>query len=189
MYEFMKTIHPSELHTIRQQTPGARLLDVRTPAEHARMHVPGVELVPLDKLDPDYLVTQWGMSKDEPVYILCHSGTRAKKAAEKLEAAGSRACHVVEGGTSLWAETGLPVNRGASRVLPLDRQVRITIGLVVLSGVLLGFFVNPAFYLLSGFMGAGLIFAGITDWCGLAILMSKLPWNQCSKGASCSTNP
>lgn len=184
----MRTIQPSELHTIRQNSPGARLLDVRTPAEHARMHVPGVELVPLDKLDAEQLAAQRGIAKDEPVYILCHSGARAKQAAEKLERAGYRDCRVVEGGTSAWADAGLPVNRGTSRVLPLDRQVRITIGTVVVSGVVLGYLVNPAFFLLSGFMGAGLIFAGVTDWCGLAILMSKLPWNQRIQGTSCSTN-
>lgn len=188
MNESMKTIQPTELHTTRQHTPGARLLDVRTPAEHARVHVPGVDLVPLDKLDPTHLSSGLGMSKDEPVYILCHAGTRAKQAAEKLERSGFRECHVVEGGTSAWADAGLPVNRGTSRVLPLDRQVRITIGTVVASGVVLGYLVNPAFFLLSGFMGAGLIFAGVTDWCGLAILMAKLPWNQRIEGTSCSTN-
>lgn len=184
----MKSIQPSELHTIRQNTPGARLLDVRTPAEHARVHVPGVELVPLDKLDADQLATQRGISKDEPVYILCHSGTRAKQAAEKLTRAGYNDCQVVEGGTSAWADAGLPVNRGSSRVISLDRQVRITIGTVVVTGVVLGYLVNPAFFLLSGFMGAGLVFAGVTDWCGLAILMAKLPWNQRIEGTSCSTN-
>lgn len=186
--ESMKTIQPSELNTLRQQNPGARMLDVRTPAEHARVHVPGVELVPLDKLNPEQLASAAGMSKDEPVYILCHSGGRAKQAAEKLERAGFHACHVVEGGTSAWADAGLPVNRGTSRVLALDRQVRLTIGSVVVTGVVLGYLVNPAFFLISGFMGAGLIFAGVTDWCGLAILISKLPWNQRCEGTSCSTN-
>ena len=90
---------------------------------------------------------------------------------------------MVEGGTSAWASAGLPVNKGTSEVISLERQVRIAAGALVFSGVLLAHFVNPVFIWLSGFIGAGLIFAGTTDWCGMGILISKMPWNQ--KG-SCS---
>jgi rhodanese-related sulfurtransferase len=184
----MKSIQPTELHRILDQDKSTPLLDVRTPAEHARVHVPGTTLIPVDRLDAAALESRGTFSKNKPLFILCHSGTRAKQAAEKLERAGYGECCVVEGGTAAWEAAGLPVNRGASKVWPLDRQVRLVIGLGVVAGVLLGQFVNPAFIWLSAFMGAGLIFAAITDWCGLAIAMSKMPWNQRISGTSCSTN-
>ena len=82
-----------------------------------------------------------------------------------------------------WADAGLPVNRGTSKVISLERQVRIFAGVIVLTGVLLAQFVNPACIWLSGFIGAGLTFAGITDWCGMGMLIAKLPWNQRGVGA------
>jgi rhodanese-related sulfurtransferase len=176
----MNTITPHQLHERRQRGENVHLLDVRTPAEHAEVHVPGVRLVPLDRLDPAQLD---GIGKDQPVYLLCRSGSRAKQAAEKLEKAGYTACCVVEGGTMGWAEAGLPVNRSAVKVMSLERQVRIAAGAIVLTGVLLARFVDPAFIWLSGFVGAGLIFAGLTDWCGMGMLLAKMPWNQ--RGASC----
>lgn len=180
----MTTIRPTELQSILQSNSSAQLLDVRTPAEHSQIHVPGVHLAPLDRLDASQLAGAGGFSKNAPVYILCQSGGRAKQAAAKLKQAGFEKCLVVEGGTSAWAAAGLPVNRGASQVISLERQVRIAAGFIVLSGVLLSHFVNPAFIWLSGFVGAGLIFAGATDWCGMGMLIARMPWNQ---GGSCGT--
>ena len=180
----MKSITPTALNEIIKKNAHTALLDVRTPAEHAQIHVPGVHLVPLDRLDPANLGETAGFTKDSPIFILCHSGGRAKQDAEKLSRAGYQDCVVVEGGTSAWATSGLPVVRGTSKVIALERQVRIAAGSIVLSGVLLSQFVNPAFIWLSGFVGAGLIFAGVTDWCGMGILISKLPWN--ARTASCS---
>ena len=179
----MKTITPAQLQSRIQSGEKLHLLDVRTPAEHAEVHVPGVHLAPLDRLDPVQLAGEQGFAKDQPIFVLCRSGSRAKQAAEKLEKDGFRECHVVEGGTLGWAEAGLPVNRGTSKVMSLERQVRIAAGAIVLCGVLLAHFVNPALMWLSGFVGAGLIFAGITDTCAMGMLISKLPWNQ--RGGSC----
>lgn len=174
----MKTISPRELHSLQQRGEPVHLLDVRTPAEHAEVHVPGVHLLPLDRLDAEQMARTTGFTPDTPLYILCRSGGRAKQAAERLERAGFSSCHVVEGGTMGWAEAGLPVNRGESRVISLERQVRIAGGTLVLTGVVLAWLVHPAWMGLSGFVGAGLIFAGITDWCGMGMLLAKLPWNQ-----------
>ena len=179
----MKTITPAQLQSRIQSGEKLHLLDVRTPAEHAEVHVPGVHLAPLDRLDPVQLAGEQGFAKDQPIFVLCRSGSRAKQAAEKLEKDGFRECHVVEGGTLAWAEAGLPLNRGNSKVMSLERQVRIAAGTIVLCGVLLAHFVNPAFIWLSGFVGAGLIFAGITDTCAMGMLISKLPWNQ--RSGSC----
>ena len=182
----MTTITPRQLHDRLQQGEKLHLLDVRTPAEHAEIHVPGVQLAPLDRLDANTLASVTGFAKDQPLYIFCRSGNRAKQAAEKLEKSGYEQCHVVEGGTMAWAEAGLPVNRGTSKVISLERQVRIAAGAIVLTGVLLAHFVNPAFIWLSGFVGAGLLFAGITDWCVMGMLIAKMPWNQRGGGSCCA---
>jgi len=174
----METISPQQLHQRRESGESLHLLDVRTPAEHAQIHVPGVHLTPLDRLDPAQLAGVNGFAKDQAVYILCRSGGRAKQAAQQLEKGGFTRCVVVEGGTAAWEEAGLPVNRGEGKVISLERQVRIAAGLLVLLGVILGTWVHPAFYGLSAFIGAGLTFAGITDWCGMGLLLSRMPWNQ-----------
>ena len=182
----MTTITPRQLHDRLQQGEKLHLLDVRTPAEHAEIHVPDVHLAPLDKLDAAQLAGENGFAKEQPLYIFCRTGGRAKQAAEKLEKSGYEQCHVVEGGTMAWAEAGLPVDRGTSKVMSLERQVRIAAGAIVLTGALLAQFVHPAFVWLSGFIGAGLMFAGITDTCAMGMLIAKLPWNQRGVGASCA---
>ena len=111
---------------------------------------------------------------------------KREEIAEKLEKAGYTDCSVVEGGTMAWAEAGFPVNRGDISVMSLERQVRIAAGAIVLAGVLLARFVHGDFIWLSGFVGAGLIFAGVTDWCGMGLLIAKLPWNQRGIAKSCS---
>ena len=162
----MTTITPVELNKLLAQQPALTLIDVRTPAEFGEVHVAQARNVPLDKLDPKTI------PQDQPVYILCRSGARATKAAEKIAHSV-----VIEGGTLAWIEADLPVTRGTTKVISLERQVRIGTGTLVLTGVLLGWFVHRGFYGLAGFVGAGLIFAGITDFCGLAIILGKMPWN------------
>jgi len=182
----MTTITPHQLSARLKHGEKLHLLDVRTPAEHAEVHVPGVHLAPLDKLDAAELADADGFAKDQALFIFCRSGGRAKQAAEKLEKSGYTQCSVVEGGTMAWAAAGLPVERGATKVMSLERQVRIAAGAIVVIGALLAQFVNPAFVWLSGFVGAGLMFAGITDTCAMGMLIAKLPWNQRGVGASCA---
>lgn len=154
------------------------IIDVRTPVEFSEVHVEQARNVPLDQLTPDGLVAAGQARRDQPVYLLCRSGQRATKAAEKLAAAGFAAPVVVSGGTLAWIDAGLPVKRGVTRVISLERQVRIAAGGLVFSGVILARFVHPGFIWLSGFVGAGLVFAGITDFCGMGLLIARLPWNQ-----------
>lgn len=175
-----RTLDP---HSVREaHTAGkVRLIDVRTPAEHGEVHIDGSGLMPLDRLDPSAVVG--------PCVLVCRSGKRAEQALQKLEAAGCRDLAVLEGGVNAWESAGLPVTRGKA-VLSLERQVRIAAGLLVLTGVGLGNWVHPGFYGLAAFVGAGLTFAGLTDWCGMAMLLAKMPWNQrsgsCCQGGSCS---
>lgn len=148
----------------------ARVVDVRTPAEFGGTHIEGSLAMPLDRLRPEEL-------KGGDWVLVCQSGKRAATARDKLEAAGCDRLRVLDGGLAAWERAGLPVERGAG-VLPLERQVRIAAGLLVLTGVILGTWVHPGFYGIAAFVGAGLTFAGITDWCGMALLLAKAPWNQ-----------
>ncbi len=182
----MTTITPRQLNDRLLKGEKLHLLDVRTPAEHAEIHVPGVYLVPLNRLDAAQLAGVNGFAKDQPLYIFCRSGDRANQAALKLEKSGYRECHVVEGGTEAWTNAGLPVERGTSKVLSLERQVRIAAGTMVLIGVLLAQLASPAFIWLSGFIGVGLTFSGITGWCGMGMLLAKMPWNQRGGEARCA---
>ena len=174
----MRTITPVELQRILDTQPGASVIDVRTPVEFAEVHVPQAASVPLDELNPQSLLAAGKVRKDQPIYLLCRSGQRAAKAADKFEREGFAKAIVVEGGTLAWIEAKLPVIHGRTRVISLERQVRIAAGAIVLTGALLAFFVHPGFIWLSGFVGAGLVFAGITDFCGMGLLLAKLPWNK-----------
>ena len=178
------SITPRELH--RRMTEGLLidLLDVRTPAEHAAVHVSGTRLLPLDKLDAAAFLMNRGRS-DVPLYVLCQSGSRAAKAVEKFQRAGFEGCVQVEGGIGAWVEAGLPVERGESRVLPLMRQVQITVGILSTAGAALALGVNVWFAIIPLVTGCGLLFAGLTGTCGLALLLARMPWNR---QANCPSN-
>ncbi len=156
------------------------LVDVRSPAEFLSVHAAGALLFPLDDLQPKKIAVELGISEHHPVVLLCASGNRARKAAENFHAEGVPHCLVVEGGTKAWEAAGLPVVRGKG-MISIERQVRIGAGSMVLLGLFLGL-VDPRWYLLSGFIGAGLVFAGITDWCGMGLLLAKMPWNRAKPG-------
>ena len=181
------SIHPRELQRRLAAGQPSHLLDVRTPGDYAAVHVPGANLIPLDELDAaDFCRQQGGDGK--PVYVLCQSGGRARRAIEKLTRAGVTGCMLVEGGTQAWIDAGLPVNRGESWVLPLMRQVQITVGFLSAASALLALTVNPHFALIPLVIGGGLLFAGLTGFCGLAVLLTKMPWNKtssCNSEASC----
>jgi rhodanese-related sulfurtransferase len=174
----MKTVTPIELQQLLQADPDLLLLDVRTPVEYAEAHVPEARNEPLHKLEPENPAFAGASSGERPVFLLCKTGVRASKAAEKFAASGQDRGVVVEGGTDAWIKAGLPVTRATKSVMSLERQVRIAAGFLVLTGVLLGWLVNALFFGLSGFVGAGLIFAGVTDFCGMGLLLARMPWNN-----------
>lgn len=154
------------------------VIDVRTPVEFEEVHATAAVNVPLDHMSADTLAAAGCAERGRPVYLLCRSGQRAAKAAEKLRACGYAHPIVVTGGTLAWIAAGLPVTRGESKVISLERQVRIAAGALVFTGALLAWFVHPNFVWLSGFVGAGLVFAGVTDFCGMGLLIAKMPWNR-----------
>jgi rhodanese-related sulfurtransferase len=126
--------------------------------------------------------------RDEPLYVICRSGSRGRQACEKFVAAGFTNVVNVEGGTLACVESGLPVVRGKKMIL-LERQVRIAAGSLVLIGAALGWLVHPAFIGLSAFVGGGLVFAGVTDTCGMGMMLARMPWNQVkdTADACCAT--
>lgn len=184
----VQTISPKRLNELQSQDESVELIDVRTPAEFREVHAAPARNVPLDSLDPASLMQGRNGSAEKPLYVICRSGTRAHKACEKIIAAGFGNVVSIEGGTDAWDAAGLPVVRG-KKTISLERQVRIVAGFLALLGAVLALTINPWFALLSGFIGAGLMFAGITDTCGMAMMLAKMPWNQVKddKGPGCST--
>ncbi len=182
----MKSITASELDRLRLANPDLQLIDVRTPAEFGEVHLAYATNVPLDRLNPrEMLAGKNGNAR--PVYVICRGGKRGAMACERLAAAGLVEVYNVDGGTDAAIAAGLTVVRGR-KAMSLERQVRIVAGAFVLVGVLLGWQVHPALYGLSAFVGAGLVFAGVTDTCAMGMLLAKMPWNQRSggSGAACS---
>ena len=176
-------IRPDEMEMLLRERPEVRLLDVRTPGEHEAVHIRGAYNVPLDTLGEHGPEIQAHV--EEPVILICQSGQRARKAEEALRAAGMPNLHVLDGGVNGWVAAGKPVVRGAGR-LSLERQVRIAAGSLAATGGILALAVNPLFALLPAFVGSGLVFAGVTDTCGMGMLLSRLPYNRpatCDVGA------
>ncbi len=182
------SITPGELEELRRNGCPVDLIDVRTPVEYREVHAAHARPVPLDRLDPVAFMASRSGSKDAQLYTICRSGSRGCKAAEKFIAAGYTNVVNVEGGTLAWEEAGLPVVRG-KKAMSLERQVRIAAGSLVVIGTALGAFVQPVFLGLAAFVGAGLVFAGITDTCGMGMLLARMPWNRTGEAeARCVTD-
>jgi rhodanese-related sulfurtransferase len=173
-------VTPHGLYELLDENADVELLDVRTPGEHAAAHVPGARLLPLDDLHAPTFLSQRD-APGKPIYVMCQTTRRARKAIRKFQNAGFDRCVLVEGGTQAWLEAGLPVNRGASQALPLIRQVHIAVGLISGVGAVLALTVNPRFAFVPLFTSCGLLVAGLTGFCGLALLLAKMPWNRLGK--------
>lgn len=167
-------LDPAAADELRRTRPRTRFLDVRTPGEFESVHIRGSYNVPLSEL-PDHRDEILGV--DDPVVLVCQSGNRARQAEELLRDAGMANIRILEGGVSGWRAAGRPVEKGPER-LSLERQVRIAAGALALTGGVLALAVSPLWALLPTFVGAGLVFAGITDTCGMAMVLSKLPYNR-----------
>jgi rhodanese-related sulfurtransferase len=179
------TISPEALMRRYLNNRNCQLIDVRMPAEYHARHVEFARNVPLDQLDPEALIKSRGGSSDEPLYLICQAGQRSQKACERFLRAGFADVVSVEGGTKACEEAGMPMAR-RRKTIGLERQIRIAAGSLILIGVLLGWLVHPAFFGLAAFIGAGLIFAGITDTCGMGILLARMPWNRYGSNARSS---
>ena len=153
---------------------GAVLIDIRSDDEYARKHISGAKCIPCGEMTADKL------PKDKAIIFSCLSGMRTQSNAQTLSECGCdcSSVYILDGGLKAWEAAGLPVSGNGKSTLDIMRQVQIGAGSLILLGVLLGFFVHQGFFLLSGFVGAGLLFAGLTGFCGLAILLAQMPWNK-----------
>lgn len=157
----------------------ARIVDVREPAEFASVHIVGARSIPLGMLDRVEIAPGEG----EKLLLVCASGRRSGMACERLAAPG-REVYSLVGGIGAWKQAGGAIAEGARQVLPLERQVLAIAGFLVLSGVILSLLLHPYFIALSAFVGAGLMVAGLTGFCGMALLLARAPWNQRSGAPS-----
>jgi len=160
-----------------------QLIDVREPMENAEERIPNAILLPLSSFEPAKALS---LKKDKKLVIHCRSGKRSMQAAQKLAEAGCQEVYNLQGGIQAWIENGFQTLKSQNAPISLMRQVQISAGSLVVLGVILSYFVAQEFIFLSGFVGAGLVFAGITDTCALGMLLAKMPWNKTSNNTSCS---
>lgn len=153
---------------------GAVPVDIRSRAEYARKHIGGALCLPADELDAAQLPA------GRAVVFHCLSGMRTRQNAARLQncAAACAETYLLEGGLNAWEKAGLPVEAQPGQPLDIMRQVQIAAGSLILTGSILGWLVSPWFYLICAFAGAGLLFAGLTGFCGMARLLAAMPWNR-----------
>lgn len=153
---------------------GVTLIDVREWPEFAAGRVRGASLIPLGEIATRY--AEIDSSKD--VYVICRTGRRSAEAAARLTSRGFRNVINVAGGFEAWKKENLPFERDEKAPWSIERQVRFTAGLLVFLGVLLSLLVHSYFIVLSGIVGFGLAFTATIDWCGMGLLLAKMPWNR-----------
>lgn len=167
------TISSKNLQQLRQQD-GVILVDVREPLEFVGEHIADAHSLPLSTLNP----SQVPQGEGKTTVLYCQSSNRSGNALQQLKAAGVEDVIHLEGGLLAWKQAGLPTIKNKNAPISIMRQVQIAAGSLVLTGVLLGTFFAPEFYFLSGFVGAGLLFAGLSGTCMMATVLGKLPYNQ-----------
>ena len=156
------------------QAGAVTLSDVREWSEFAGGRVAGAKLIPLGQLA--HRTEEIDRSRE--VFVMCRTGRRSGEAAARLASLGFDNIVNVSGGLEAWKKENLPVERNEQAPWSIERQVRFTAGLLVLTGVLLSIFVHPYFIALSGLIGFGLAFTATIDWCGMGLLIAKMPWNR-----------
>lgn len=172
----MTTLKPISADALKRRLDAgeAVLIDVRESDEHAREHIVGARLAPLSAIDAH----DFDRDHDRAAVFHCRSGMRTQANAATLLSRGFREAYFLDGGIEAWKAAGLPVHANRRAPIEIMRQVQLTAGALILLGIALGALVNPAFYGVSAFIGAGLTFAGATGWCGMAMLLKLMPWNR-----------
>jgi rhodanese-related sulfurtransferase len=170
----VKTASVHEMNELLASGGECQVIDVREFSEFNSERIAEAQLMPLSNFEKH----ADEIDHAKPVYLLCRSGNRAKNAAEKLASRGFTDIHVVEGGMAAWAGADLPMVKGGSKVWSLERQVRFAAGLLVLTGLVLGVTLSPYFLLMTGFVGAGLMFSAATDTCAMGMALARMPWNK-----------
>jgi rhodanese-related sulfurtransferase len=157
----------------------AVLVDIREPVEHAREAIPGARSSPLSSYGAHSL--QGFQSENAPAVIFhCQSGKRTSDNAERLRTCDAPELYILEGGLTGWKSAGFATRVDRSKPIEIQRQVQIAAGSLVLTGLALAYLVSPWFLALSAFVGTGLVFAGVSGWCGMAKMLGLMPWNRVS---------
>jgi rhodanese-related sulfurtransferase len=170
----IKHVSVHEVNEMLDAGGECQVIDVREFSEFNSERIAEAQLMPLSNFERHADQIDHSL----PVYLMCRSGNRAKQAAEKLTRRGFTDIHVVDGGMGAWVKADLPVIKGESKTWSLERQVRFAAGSIVLTGVALGFLFSPYLFLISGFVGAGLVFSAVTDTCGMGMVLARMPWNK-----------
>ena len=150
------------------------LIDVREPGEFAAEHIAGAKLLSLSGFDATIIP----QDTDKKIVLQCQSGNRSARAAQKMFDLGFEEVYHLQGGLPTWKAAGYPTQVNKNAPISMFRQVQIVAGSLVFLGTILGAFVSPWFLVISGFVGCGLVFAGVTNTCAMAMLLAKLPYNQ-----------
>lgn len=174
----MNSISTTQFIDLYRKNTSLVIIDVRTPVEFRSQSLAGTDNIPLDSLSCENLEQHLQVKNkaNQPIYLLCKSGQRSKLAREKL-ARLNQPIVLIEGGIDALGQQ-LAIKSDPNAGLSLERQVRIAAGLLVLAGIILGTTLHAGAYLLAAFVGAGLVFAGLTNWCGMGLLLAKMPWNK-----------
>ena len=175
--KYKQNLAPAELRSLLAQGEPLQLVDVREHAEFASGRIPGSRLLPLGELHRRAAE----LDASRPVVCVCRSGKRSSQAMEKLAALGFDDVHQLDGGLTAWEQAGFALEKDEGAPWALERQVRFAAGLLVLAGLGLSLVWPPAIGL-SWFVATGLVFAGVTDWCGMGLLLAKMPWNRPTQG-------
>ncbi len=173
------SVAPLSVSEARSRLHELAVVDVRTPAEFASGHLPDAVNVPLDRIGQALPELRQAAGR-KPLLLVCASGARSDNAAGTLASHGIPAASLT-GGTTAWTAGGHGLHYPAGRpraVWAMERQVRFTAGGIVLLGLVLGLFVHPAFQLLSAGIAAGLVFSALTNTCGMAVVLGRLPFNR-----------
>ena len=172
----MKKITAQEAKELIESGGCSLLVDVRTHAEFRASHLPGAQNIPLDELEQK--IGDQVKDKDTTLYLMCSCGNRSGKGCEEMEQMGYHNVISIEGGMIEMKRLGMNIVEETHPTISIERQVRITAGSLVLLGLLLGFGLHPGYFIISAFIGTGLVFAGITNTCGLGLLLARMPWNK-----------
>ena len=172
----MQNIEVSHLKEVLNQDRAgeAIILDVRTAGEYQSEHIDGTANIPLNEIDRHVN----NLRGYKHIYVHCASGNRSSQACQKLNTLGLDNIVNVEGGLSAWKQAGFPVYRSTRAVLPINQQVQVAAGSLILLGVTLGTLINPLFIGISAFVGAGLTFAGLSGTCTMGLILARMPWNR-----------
>lgn len=173
----IQCISCAELEALRAKGRSLDLIDVRPPPMFYETHVPFARFESFEALNPKAVMASRGDRAGDPLYVICQIGKRSMGVCRQFIDAGYDNVVNVEGGTQAWLQAGLPVVRGERKV-SIERQVRTVAGALMLVSIGLGLAVHTGFLAIGAFLGAGLLYSGVSGSCAMGMILAKAPWNR-----------